>query len=310
MLNDMKKMYCEESDKFLYHYTKIDVLQHIFNDPNGVKVNLRFTDYHFLNDADEGIWFYNFLKNHKKDVVNIFEKENEREYCEFAIDNFLGYESYFYRLNEHYGKHYSFSLSEMKDSMQFWRQDYANENGVALRFNTELYKDKNNDLPYPVPELECVHYLGNDTMKQIFSEFIKIVTDEADLIKYKEEIDKDGEPIVDMQGASVLNRAPFWVIKNSVWKSEREWRLTKSVGALNRSVYNQEHEKSDFEQKFEVDEKCIPRYRMDIRNPFDEIILGPSFSDYYIDSVKVWLELHNYKDVDISKSLGHERRKI
>lgn len=324
MSNDDEKKHCEEPDNYLYHYTKIDVLQHIFNDPKGVKVNLRFTDYHFLNDADEGIWFYNFLKNHGKDVVNIFEKENERKYCESAIKDFLGYESYNYRLDETYGKHYSFSLSEMNDSMQFWRQDYANENGIALRFNRTWYKNKNKDLPYSVPELKQVHYLGNDTIKEILSEFIKNVKDDSDnWIKYKDEINEDGEPFFDMQGASILNRAPFWVIKNSVWESEREWRLIKSVNALTLSMRkrlekknkqdsdnNQENVERDFEEKFEVDEKCIPRYRIDIRNPFDGIILGPPFSDYYVNSVEDWLKQHNYENIVVTKSLGHERRKV
>lgn len=323
MSNNDEKKHCEEPNNYLYHYTKIDALQYIFNDSKGKKVNLRFTDYHFLNDADEGIWFYNFLKNHGKDVVNIFEKENERKYCESAIKDFLGYESYNYRLDETYGKHYSFSLSEMNDSMQFWRQDYANENGIAFRFNRTWYKNKNKDLPYSVPELERVQYLGSDTKEQIFSEFIEKVKEEADLIEYKDDIGEDGEPIVNMQGASILNKAPFWVIKNSVWESEREWRLTKSVGALTVSMQkrlkkknkldsdnNQEKVKCDFEEKFEVDEKCIPRYKIDIQNPFDEIILGPSFSDYFIGSVKDWLEQHNYNDIVITKSLGHERRKV
>jgi hypothetical protein len=61
--------------KYLYHYTKINVLHEIFNDPEGKNVRLRFTDMHFLNDTEEGKFFYNFMKKNKNRIVKRFKKK-------------------------------------------------------------------------------------------------------------------------------------------------------------------------------------------------------------------------------------------
>ena len=39
----------------------------------------------------------------------------------------------------------------------------------------------------------------------------------------------------------------------------------------------------------------------------DEIILGPNFSRYYVDSVREWLKQHKYENIKVTNSLGHER---
>ena len=70
--NEVSVNQCKKLPRYLYHYTRINCLEDIFNDENGKKVCIRFTDMHFLNDIDEGIYFYKFLEEHKGEIIGRF----------------------------------------------------------------------------------------------------------------------------------------------------------------------------------------------------------------------------------------------
>jgi hypothetical protein len=283
-------------NNYFYHYTKLDILKKIFDDQNGKNVTLLLSDYHYLNDAEEGIYFYNFLRDYKEDIVNIFETDNEKKYCLNEINYFIDVDSYRYRLQEQEDKHFSFSLSELRDSMQFWRQDYANKNGIALCFDKSKFKNFKDKKEL---KLEKISYFNMDKkiLKRFLSCFIKEIKENA-------ERDLEGE---NHCGSYKLSKIKFWVIKNNVWESEREWRLIKNVSSL--SLACEKKLKKIIEFPYKINEDYIPRCEVKIQNPFDEIILGPSIPDYYIGYVQDWLNQNNYK-MKVTKSHGHERPKL
>ena len=297
--------------QYLYHYTTLGVLEKIFNDPNGKYVTLLMSEYHSLNDAEEGAYLYNFLRDYKDDIADSFETEDEKKYCRMAIDDFFKGENYKYLCEGYYGKHFSFSLSELGDSMQFWRQDYANENGIALRFNIENYEKGNKNTSVYIPIKE-IRYLGDNTIKKVLLDdillkFVETVRAEAEYVNHTDELDDDGSPSYPMTGAAILKEAPFWSVKNNVWESEKEYRMIKDIKSLTLSVKRRSNNKQEL--PYEIGPDFKPRYRMIIQNPFDEIILGPEIPDGYIGFVKDWLAQKHY-DVDVTQSRGRERRRI
>lgn len=297
MIKENKYTNFSDIPQHLYHYTKLDCLEKIFNDKEGKNVHIQFTDLHFVNDIDEGIYFYKFLEDHKNEIVQQFENDDKQKYCKRAIDDFLDWDCYNYRLQEQYGRHYSFSLSELRDSMYFWQTDYAKENGIALSLDTSTYLSYNG-----VPSIEHVHYLGMDSMDNLMSDFAEKVIDESRFIKYQDEQNEYG-------GCQALGKKPFWIIKAKTWKPEKEWRMVKSVRALNPKPKFLQEYKKNIKEAFMVDYKGVPRYYLDMPNPFTEIILGPTFSDYYVTSIKEWLKEHKYEKVTVTQSVGHVRPK-
>ena len=87
--NEVEINQSESLPQHLYHYTRINCLKDIFNDEKGKNVCIQFTDMHFLNDIDEGIYFYKFLEKHKEEIVGQFKNGDEQEYCRKTIDDFL-----------------------------------------------------------------------------------------------------------------------------------------------------------------------------------------------------------------------------
>ena len=91
-----------------------------------------------------------------------------------------------------------------------------------------------------------------------------------------------------------LEKSDFLRMKNFTWEAEKEWRII---------VTHKYNGKENLLEKegVEIDEYFVPRYRIKIENPFNEIILGPSFSDYYVESVGEWFDKKKYK-IKVSKS--------
>ena len=301
----------------LYHYTKINVLREIFKDPEGKKVRLRFTDMHFLNDAEEGIYFYKFIEKYKDEIVKKFKEGDEQEYCKCAIEDFLDSECYRYLLEEQSGKHYVCSFSELQDSIYFWLTNYANENGIALRLKTSACEFYDSG-----PYLSRVRYFNVESIDRLMPDFVNMVREDSKYIDIQRASD-DEPACVGMNGAQVLGRSPFSIIKNKIWEPEKEWRMVRSLKALSLSMANRSFAKNkvvkendneleddwDAKEFFKVDDYGVPRYYINMPNPFDEIILGPSFSRYYVDSVKKWLDEHKYHNVKVSLSEAHLRHK-
>ncbi len=275
--------------KYLYHYTTLGCLEKIFTDPEGTYIDLKLKDYHFLNDGYEGKWLVRFMETCKDAIVGQF-KLNERLACEKAIKDFVECECYRMLLKEQNDKHYSFSMSELKDSMLFWRQDYAKDNGIALCTEKSDFEKKSK------LTVEQVRYLGAETLNEILPDFVAAVEHDAQYIKSRSDLRSD---ITDMlKGAKSLANTDFLRVKNITWEAEKEWRIIitqKFEGKKNLLKM----------EEIEIDEKSkyIPRYRMRIENPFNEIILGPTFSNYYVEAVSEWFDRKHYK-IKVSKSLG------
>lgn len=291
---------------YLYHYTRFSTLEKIFNDKSGKTVELQLTDHHFLNDAEEGIYFYNFLMNNMEQIAQTFDSEDEQKYCAHEIDEFLKSYSYEYRRDEQSGKNFIFSFSELKDSMQFWRQDYANDRGVALAFNKSKFENFSENLSLT---LDKVLYLSIETFKDDLPHFFEKVKEESELINHVNDIEmtEDGaEPRYYLSGCDKLAKTKFLTIKNKVWESECEWRLIFGISALTFSCQKDKFSLSGGLGLY-VDDKGVPRYKIRIPNPFDEVVLGPSFPENFVKSVNDWFFQHGYKNMKISKSQGHER---
>ena len=278
--------------KPLYHYTTLGVIPKIFNDTEGNTIELKLKDYHFLNDGHEGKWFARFMSICQNDIVRKFE-ENEKFVCEKAIKDFVDYGCYRMLLREQTDKHYSFSMSELRDSMLFWRQDYAKDNGVALCTEKKDFENKSK------LTVEQVRYLGVDTVKDLLPNFVDAIKHDAQYIKsltdFRKYISNNGDSDI-LEGERVLEKSDFLRMKNFTWEAEKEWRII---------VTHKYNGKENLLEKegVEIDEYFVPRYRIKIENPFNEIILGPSFSDYYVESVGEWFDKKKYK-IKVSKSLG------
>ena len=244
------------------------------------------------------------MKDFKESITSLFKTENEKKYCKNAIDTFLTSDCYRYLCGYYNDKHFSFSMSELKDSMQFWRQDYACENGIALGFNKSRYEEESEKNL----SLGKIQYLDMETVEFILHEFMDTIRKEAEYINHINEFNDDGTPHYDMSGSFVLTKSPFWLIKNKVWSSEQEWRLVKTIKSLNIAM--EKRRKKDYKLPYEIGNDFKPRYKAVLQNPFDEIILGPAFPDTYVDYIKDWLRQQHYDIKNVSKSLGRERSKI
>lgn len=285
--------------KYLYHYTTLDVLQDIFNDPKGKFIELRLKDYHFLNDEDEGNWLVRFMDECRNKIVAKFD-ENEKFVCNKAIKDFVEYGCYRMCRDEQEDKHYSFSMSELEDSMLFWRQDYAKNKGIALCTEKKDFEKKSKQ------KVEQVRYLDVDTVKDILPFFANAIREDSEYIRNRSDLRKNGSDM--LEGERSLENTDFLRIKNGTWRQEKEWRIiiTEKRGFSKVSANKNEKKKLAKKSNVIIDENFIPRYRLKMRNPFSRIILGPSISGCYVDSVQKWFDRKGY-EITVSKSLGHER---
>ena len=258
---------------FLYHYTTIDTLQYMFREDRHVE--FRFTDYRFLNDAEEGTFLSkyvdrqstNFRSGLTRTAQLLFDKEKE------SLNRLLlTGDKYFYIM----------SFGELEDSMQFWRQDYAKDKGICLKINTSKFESMKTVKGVSTPKFKKVIYAGlKDDMKTVFPELKKKIEREA--IKVN-------------QGKAKLANYRFihflpnpYEVKNAVWRSECEWRLV----VPDKSIV-------DYKQdEYKIDNTVIPRTKIWIDNPFEEIILGPSFTPSYEVSIKRWLSDRGFGDINV-----------
>ncbi|MCQ2102316.1 MAG: DUF2971 domain-containing protein [Fibrobacter sp.] len=265
---------------YLYHYTKLDTLNYIFKDSK--KVELRFTDYRYLNDVDEGKYLLKFLKRRTNDLKNILSSDSEK----YLLDCILNFKEKTYLENKE--KFFIMSFSEVEDSTQFWLQDYAKDKGICLRMNVKNYFE--NKKEWTIPTFHPVLYLKNNEDLLInFNDFINEIRKESSDFTYPQDA-------TDLEKRAILfpGLPKNFDVKSSVWKSEQEWRL---------EMLDFEKYKIKNDGSFEIDNSGVPRFKLYLEvNPFDEIILGPSFSDSYIESVKEMLTKKGYPDINVIKS--------
>lgn len=274
--------------EYLYHYTTIKSLPYIFNEDG--TVSLRLTDFRFLNDAEEGIFLSKIFKNDRDNYCeNLIYPELQSMFNEYADDMVRRIDW----LQERTGEVYLMSFTELDDSMQFWRQDYAKDKGLCLKLKTSIFKvpNKAEDTIYDYnnhPVFSQVRYLGkNDGIKEAIPEL------KAKLEEFRQAI-CNGEASRDELLYLLPVQIGHFDVKNRVWRSEEEWRMKilhfrdddSTIGGLNVD--------------YKVDELGVPRATIEkMKNPFAEIILGPSFSSTYVDSIKKWLSDRGFNDIDV-----------
>lgn len=260
--------------RYLYHYTKIDTLKHMFKE-NG-KVELRLTDYRFLNDAEEGLYLEKYLDVQSEKYKSRLSSEAQIFFDDIRhkMENLLA------GSDEHY---YLMSFSKLDDSMQFWRQDYANDKGICLKINTMKYAEMKTSNGVSVPQFIKVKYIRlKQTVNKAFPNLKNTLEEEARKIR-------DGKTKYELYWlTNLLGDVLPYDIKNAVWKSEEEWRIQMPD---KKYVFHNEIR--------EIDSLGIPRAKIEIDNPFDEIILGPTLSPRYIDSIKKWLKGRGFNGVDV-----------
>lgn len=269
--------------EYLYHYTTIDTLPYMFkkNEFGESFVEFRFTDFRFLNDAEEGNFLKKYMDRHSStfrqtlssNAQKLFDKELVKIDW-LAADN----EEFFYIM----------SFGELEDSMQFWRQDYAKDKGICLKINTskfsKLKTKKNNDVPKFCP-IKYIHL--RDDINTSFPEFRDCLEKEASKITNGQEKFEKYDLIY------LLDVLPYDV-KNAVWQSEREWRL--QIPDAKFAFKNEKHE---------IDDKGIPRAKIWLDNPFEEIILGPSFTIPYEATIKKWLSDKGFDNINVRRGDGY-----
>ena len=174
--------------------------------------------------------------------------------------------------------------------MQFWLQDYAKDKGICLKLNTSKFKFSTEydgtDIDPQCPTFSQVRYIGaNDTIGKIFP---KLKNDLSNYLKSKKENCFDKLELTNFFSKIIKS----FSVKNKVWKSEDEWRL-KIVRLGKDSTFHL------IKAKYKTDELGIPRATIEIKNPIEEIILGPSFTPQYVDSIKMWLSDRGYKNIKV-----------
>lgn len=264
--------------KYLYHYTKIDTLKHLFKD-NG-KVELRLTDYRFLNDAEEGLYLKKYLDVQSEKYKSSLSLEAQVFFDDVRhkMGNMLA------ESDEHF---YLMSFSMLDDSMQFWRQDYANDRGICLKINTKKYAELKTSNGVSVPPFIKVKYIRlRQSVNKAFPDLKNSLENEASKIR-------EGKTKYELYWLTNLLGDVFpYDVKNAVWKSEEEWRI-------------QMPDKYRFRDEIhEIDSLGFPRAKMEIDNPFDEIILGPSFRDSCAVSIKKWLSDRGFDGVNVRRGDG------
>lgn len=276
----------EKIPEELYHYTTIKTLPFMFKGEG--KVEFRFTDYRFLNDAEEGIFLKKFIEKNRDEycdsLLRIDAKKLFNKYADLVVGTteFLRGENVATCI---------MSFSKCRDSMQFWRQDYAKDKGICLKLNTSkfrfptIYDDAYPGAP-PCPTFSQVKYIeAKNTIENALPE---LKNDISDFLKSKGEDAFDDLVFL----TEFPQRLQNFNVKNKVWESEKEWRLKIRCLGDDSSLFG-------IKAKYVIDDLGIPRASINIENPIDEIILGPSFTPQYVDSIKMWLRKRGYEDVDV-----------
>ena len=275
----------EKVPKFLYHYTTIKTLPYMFQE-NG-DVEFRFTDYRFLNDAEEGVFLKKFILKNKSAFRKSLKDQNLKRLFDLFAYRLTSFAENFIKKNY---VTYIMSFTKCEDSMQFWRQDYAKDKGICLKLNTSKFK-------YPIeyeaasgeqkcPTFNQVHYISaKDSIGKVFP---KLKKDLNHYLKSKGESQIDEVDFL----RDFPSRIKIFSVKNKVWKSEDEWRL-KIVRLNDGSTL------SSVITHYEIDDLGIPRAKIKIKNPIEEIILGPSFTPQYVDSIKIWLADRGHKSIKV-----------
>ena len=279
----------EKIPDYLYHYTKIDTLQHMFK--SGGEVEIRLTDYRFLNDAEEGQFLGKFFKKNRKSYHDKLKGKDLKDFFNVCADIMsVGVDE----IQKDGHNVYIMSFTELDDSMQFWRQDYAKDKGLCLRLKTSKFKVPNN---YENSTLDAnkkklffkVQYIGiNDNIEDAFPNLEQSLQDTLKI--YSKKI----YPI-NVNGIFYISEVDLpsnFNIKNKVWKSEAEWRFKILQ-------FHDESTMKGIKAHYEIDNFGIPRATITIENPFDEIILGPSFSTPYKTSIEKWLCKRGFKDINV-----------
>ena len=258
---------------FLYHYTTIDTLQYMFREDRHVE--FRFTDYRFLNDAEEGTFLDKYVDrqsaNFRSGLTQTAQLLFDEEKKKLNRLLFTG-DKYFYIM----------SFGELEDSMQFWRQDYAKDKGICLKIDPSKFESMKTVKGIDVPKFKKVIYARLDgDMNTVFPELKDKLEKEAIKID-------DGVSTIDSYQLVHFLPDPYEV-KNAVWRSECEWRL-----------YVPDKSIVDYKQdEYKIDNTGIPRTKIWIDNPFEEIILGPSFTPSYEVSIKRWLSDRGFDNINV-----------
>ena len=280
----------ENIPDYLYHYTTIKTLPFMFQKTG--EVEFRFTDYRFLNDAEEGLVLKKIIEKNRNEYCNRLDTDEMKRMFNLFADHFTGIPESLRKSNF---TPYIMSFTKMEDSMQFWLQDYAKDKGVCLKLNTRYFKAPNklDGFSYEHKDLTFnqVHYVSvNDGIADIFP---KLQDDLRAFLETKRECDFDEDLFLLEFLHKYSREIKNFEVKNKVWESEAEWRL-KIV------CLGDDDSTLDFIQaRYEIDDLGIPRAKITIKNPIEEIILGPSFSPQYVDSIKKWLKSRHFDSVNV-----------
>lgn len=94
----------------------------------------------------------------------------KKKYCSDCIDEFLTVENPIAR-TEMLNRIYTMSFTTQRDSMQFWRQSYANNKGICLVLETKKYQSLCNQTK--LFNLQKVLYLDEKKLQRKLSEFYR-----------------------------------------------------------------------------------------------------------------------------------------
>ena len=281
----------------LYHYTTLGALKFILpgraalraKGIEGKDTEFRFTQSNFLNDYEEGSIFISFLKERKKEIAQVLEKN-------YAIQDAIQKLEHYIHLCEEHKQHFEnnrsdcfvFCASSLRDSSQFWLSPYAksyNDDG------TELDRDRKGiclsfDSYYVDRGLEDYMVTFDFPNERIDKRFVVYVNPYAKSLE--KSVNNTFFELIKEEIKMNFNFTSRFTIKYAGWESEQEFRW----------MYWPKEEKIQYDS----DAKHTPRTRLYLCGVIDEVILGPGFSQQDVDMVKNDLMSRGYGAISVELS--------
>jgi len=282
-------------ENLVWHYTKMGTLDKIFLPKGGKeykkgKIRLRFTHIRFLNDPSEGLVFRKFFKDNIKEIANSI-KENSSKNLQKDLHKIILNESIPENVLDS-GNDYTFSISNLIDSLVFWTSEYAGLDGIAILFKKsdieELENKRRNLIARDVHYLNL--YYEQAANKKEMEEFIKEVV--VNIIGNSILAESFNSKISQKEIIPRIMRIFSWFCKQKSWEHEREMRIIIEKPTNTEIIF----------EGNSVKKYCYESFPVSI---VKGIMLGPKCNSEQEKLIKEYLNNNGYK-INVERSRAFE----
>ena len=268
-------------DGLIYHYCSVDTLYNIIT-----KKKLWLSDSSYMNDKEEVTWIDTLVFDALNELIDAYP--NEKKYSKIEEE---------YKKLEH-KKHFIMCFSKEKDKLSQWRAYADDAKGVAIGFNANCLKDRE----------ELSGQIGSEppqsVTKQLGKDFVEY--DENHIKNNFKNIIEKSESM-DIQLIAFMIKESSIIIKHPSFKEEEEVRFiyTPENTSNQNSQTHLSSKKLFRSQKNEI----IPYFTFDFKdfeNFISEIVLG-SKCKLKKDDLQEFLVSEEFNDIKINYSFSSYR---